>query len=262
MLWHVRTLPQDQIRAYNMCYKTRQRLQPRSRTTEGKSSQEEEEKNLRLHQFHNMLYTPSFSTSSFMSPPSHLFHSSSSAVLGSYMSGVISGARSSASSWPRGTSFRGLLDRVLKAMRLSSRGWRVRKSMKEWLLPWHQDFHHSKKNPTPEVSESFHYSCYSVASLCKYTVAMLLHTHPTLLSLPTACHQPEAAPQPCFFITPHPCTVQQYFSQYKVALLFTSELPCVFIAFWPGTELYLTVKNNENEKLVCRFWDKKWEVCH
>lgn len=61
-----------------------------------------------------------------MSPPSHLFHSSSSAVLGSYISGVISGARSSASSWPRGTSFSGLLDRVRKAMRLSSRDWNVK----------------------------------------------------------------------------------------------------------------------------------------
>ena len=65
---------------------------------------------------------PSFPTSSFISPPSHIFQSSSSAVLGSYMSGVMSGARSSASSCPRGTSFSGILERVRKAMRLSSMG--------------------------------------------------------------------------------------------------------------------------------------------
>lgn len=108
--------------------------------------------------------TPSFSTSSFMSPPSHLFHSSSSAVLGSYISGVISGARSSASSWPRGTSFRGRFDRVLKAMRLSSRGWRVGKSVKKLQFLWHEDFHHSKKNPIPKVSDSCHKESFTLAA--------------------------------------------------------------------------------------------------
>lgn len=63
---------------------------------------------------------PSLSRLEVMSPCSHCVHSRSSGVETlSYISGVMSGAQSSASSWSRGTSLSGRFDRVRQATRLS-----------------------------------------------------------------------------------------------------------------------------------------------
>lgn len=63
---------------------------------------------------------PSLSKWEVMSPCSHWVHSRSSGVETlSYISGVMSGAWSSASSWSRGTSLSGRFDRVRQATRLS-----------------------------------------------------------------------------------------------------------------------------------------------